>query len=575
MSTIRSTGIKPSRRKANPSRRREPVAPSNLTPLESHEDSEREAWVRNAERLAKFSCEHLANRDDAYGRYVALDARRGKNKARTIREGATEEVVSQHFRAIDRGDIIGFHTTSKQNTCRWLVLDVDQHGDSNPEAELRNQKAVFDFASMLSDFGAKPLVMKSDGRGGFHIWVIFDKPVPSAYIYALGKAVVQHWKELGIDEPEVFPKQPHLEGGKLGNWVRLPGLHHTYDFYTQVWDGEKWLNGQGAIDHILNVKPCPSELVSGSDFEIEIVDDEVPSKQSPVEDEDLDPVQRVLNRLSGARRSGGGWTAKCPAHNDSDPSLSVSEGRDGCALVHCHAGCEYEKILHAIELEPSDLFPKSSRLTDRELRMRYPRSDGGTHAHPTMQLLHQAALRRTSSLKVDELATSLGVTAVSLNELEVAWDEEDKCWLFPERDGRRRIIGLMKRYPDGSKYFISGGARGLYIPKSFVVSGEDIFVAEGGSDTAAGCSRGWNIIGRPSAHGGSQHLVDLLKDAKGRIYVIADNDVKRDGSWPGRRGAELVAQRLTASIKAAVLITNPPMRFKDLRAIVQSGEMPR
>jgi len=534
-----------------------------------------DAWSQNADRLARFALENLKNRDDAYGRYVALDARRGKDKARTIHEGATEEVVSQHFRATDRGDIIGFHTTSKQNTCRWLVLDVDQHGDSNPEAELRNQKAVFDFASMLSDFGAKPLVMKSDGRGGFHIWVIFDKPVPSAHIYALGKAVVQHWKELGIDEPEVFPKQPHLEDGKLGNWVRLPGLHHTYDFYTQVWDGEKWLKGQAAIDHILNVNLCPGELMSSGDVKIEIEPDEVPTQKSSVEDDDLEPVERVIKRLKGVRQSGGGWIAKCPAHNDSDPSLSVSEGKGGCALVHCHAGCEYEKILHAIGLEPRDLFPDHSRLTDRELRMRYPRSNGVADDHPAMQLLHQDALRRTSSVKIDELATSLGVTAVSLNDLEVAWDEEDKCWLFPERDGRRRVIGLMKRYPDGSKSFISGGARGLYIPKSFVVSGEDIFVAEGGSDTAAGCSRGWNIIGRPSAHGGSQHLVDLLKDAKGRIYVIADNDPKRDGGWPGRKGAESLAQLLQARIKGAVLITNPPLKYKDLRALVQSGELPQ
>src|ERR1700733_4038986 len=38
----------------------------------------------------------------------------------------------------------------------------------------------------------------------------------------------------------------------------------------------------------------------------------------------------------------------CPAHNDSNPSLHVSEGRDGRLLLYCFAGCPYEKIVNAL-----------------------------------------------------------------------------------------------------------------------------------------------------------------------------------------------------------------------------------
>jgi hypothetical protein len=58
----------------------------------------------------------------------------------------------------------------------------------------------------------------------------------------------------------------------------------------------------------------------------------------------------------GGRRSGDGWIARCPAHNDRHPSLSINEGTDGRVLLHCHAGCSVEAILAAQGLETRDLF---------------------------------------------------------------------------------------------------------------------------------------------------------------------------------------------------------------------------
>lgn len=40
------------------------------------------------------------------------------------------------------------------------------------------------------------------------------------------------------------------------------------------------------------------------------------------------PLQQVLERLQGVKRSGKEWSARCPAHDDRSPSLSVSEGRE-------------------------------------------------------------------------------------------------------------------------------------------------------------------------------------------------------------------------------------------------------
>ena len=61
-----------------------------------------------------------------------------------------------------------------------------------------------------------------------------------------------------------------------------------------------------------------------------------------------------------AKRSGSGWTAKCPGHQDRKPSLSISEGNDGRALLHCHAGCPTDEVLAAAGLTKKDLFPNST-----------------------------------------------------------------------------------------------------------------------------------------------------------------------------------------------------------------------
>jgi putative DNA primase/helicase len=75
-------------------------------------------------------------------------------------------------------------------------------------------------------------------------------------------------------------------------------------------------------------------------------------------------VHRVLDALVAAgstpRRSGSGWMARCPAHDDSTASLSITNG-DGRVLLHDHAGCDYRDIVAALKLTEGDLFdePKS------------------------------------------------------------------------------------------------------------------------------------------------------------------------------------------------------------------------
>ena len=61
-------------------------------------------------------------------------------------------------------------------------------------------------------------------------------------------------------------------------------------------------------------------------------------KTTPPIDRILDAVQRTTG--FHPRQSQSDWRAQCPAHDDKQPSLSISEGQDGRVLMYCHAGCE-------------------------------------------------------------------------------------------------------------------------------------------------------------------------------------------------------------------------------------------
>ena len=87
-------------------------------------------------------------------------------------------------------------------------------------------------------------------------------------------------------------------------------------------------------------------------------------------------AELLLGRLDGVIRTGAGrWSARCPAHDDRSPSLSVRIDDDRL-LFHCHAGCAPEDVLAAVGLSWSDLY------VDRwEAAYRIACAEGAHRAH--------------------------------------------------------------------------------------------------------------------------------------------------------------------------------------------------
>jgi hypothetical protein len=68
---------------------------------------------------------------------------------------------------------------------------------------------------------------------------------------------------------------------------------------------------------------------------------------------------KILDRLERVKQTGPGrWLARCPAHEDKSPSLSIRELEDGRILIHDFAGCQVGDVLAALGLSMANLFER-------------------------------------------------------------------------------------------------------------------------------------------------------------------------------------------------------------------------
>ncbi len=75
-------------------------------------------------------------------------------------------------------------------------------------------------------------------------------------------------------------------------------------------------------------------------------------------------MSTLLDRLEAVRETGSSrWIARCPAHDDSSPSLAVRELDDGRILLHDFGGCATTDVLAALGLELKDLYPERFTMT--------------------------------------------------------------------------------------------------------------------------------------------------------------------------------------------------------------------
>ena len=232
-------------------------------------------WSERANELAEWTMSRLVNRTDVWGRYIR----------RKVGEDSVTQVVTAPFRD-ERGKVfldhdslrkhfrtrlptgqLGLHSASSDLTSRWLGIDIDLH-DRDEEwgvtAEA-NLAAALGWREAMVERGLDPLLLDSNGAGGFHLLAIFSEPMGTASVHTFGANLVADFERRGLDhKPEVFPDKPTWD--RYGDWLRLLGRHHTRPHFTRVWNDEphaemKWLEGSDAIDRILATRPASPAIL--------------------------------------------------------------------------------------------------------------------------------------------------------------------------------------------------------------------------------------------------------------------------------------------------------------------------
>ncbi|MGI8552810.1 MAG: hypothetical protein ACR2PL_18785, partial [Dehalococcoidia bacterium] len=226
-------------------------------------------------------------------------------------------------------------------------------------------------------------------------------------------------------------------------------------------------------------------------------------------------IARVLDRLPDHRKSSTGWAARCPAHEDHTASLTIGEGQNGRALLHCFAGCRVDAITQAMGLSLADLFP-SVRVT----HSRNGRSAVGSKPH---------------------IVECYDYTSAAGELLYQVVRYEPKDFRQRRPDGKGGWLWDMK-----------GVTRVLYrLPD--LANADPLapcFVVEGERDADRLASLG--LIATTNAGGAGKWVAAYSEALRGRhVVVLPDNDE------PGRNHAEVVARSLNG-VAATVRIVNLP-----------------
>lgn len=226
-------------------------------------------------------------------------------------------------------------------------------------------------------------------------------------------------------------------------------------------------------------------------------------------------LQEILSRLHGVHGSGKQYTARCPAHDDHNASLSIGQGDDGKILLHCHAGCDVENILAALGLKKSDLFNKPDAVQDFA-----PVARSGTI---------QAATEEDTYIYRD------GNNIPVLRKVRVRRPDGGKSFYWQYLDG-----GQWKKGRNGQ-------AAPLY-RQSDLTGAHAVYLVEGEKDVKTLEKNGLRAVSPPDGAKSKWREEYTAELAGHNVVILQDNDD------PGKAFAQMAAGELAGKAKSVKVI---------------------
>jgi len=227
-------------------------------------------------------------------------------------------------------------------------------------------------------------------------------------------------------------------------------------------------------------------------------------------------TQDILDKLDEVKEvKPGEYMALCPAHDDTNPSLHITE-TDDKTLFHCFGGCGTAAVLEALKITERDLFKDNPGVTT--VKKQYPKYE-------------QSSLYGGQR----KLVASYPFTDESGNVLYIEQKFDPK--------------GFITEYPNGQKT----DRRVLYrLPELIAADlNEPVLLVEGCKDVETALRLGF--VATTNAFGARSWEEDYNQHLKGRwVVIIGDNDET------GQRRAAILKEKLDGVAARLTVIESLP-----------------
>ena len=255
------------------------------------------------------------------------------------------------------------------------------------------------------------------------------------------------------------------------------------------------------------------------------------TKKAASADRQCNTTEDILSRLGGVRKTGFGWLAKCPSHEDRNASLSIAITPEGKLLAHCFAGCSFDEIRRGLGLSGERFEASPQR-----------KEEGPTPEQIEAQVKALRIWKRAKPAQSDH--SYLLRKKIKPYHARIIGDS----LIIPMQNARGDLWNVQFIHPDGTKRFLKGGmTKSLFAFIGEVEETGRIYVTEG---FATGGTV-HQLTGKPCMIAFSASNLPSVAHTVRRAFTQAEIVICSDNDEAGKRYSEEAARSIDGLVAYA------------------------